>query len=606
MEEDPTSGLLWMVIVGGITTFATSCGIGANDVANSFATSVGAKTLTLRQAVVIASIFEFSGAFLMGSHVTDTVRKGIIDSTKLESDVLMLALLCVSFSTAIWLAMATWFKAPVSTTHSVIGALVGVGTVISIADNDPDIVKWDKVGKVIVSWIIAPVMAGVLSFIIFGVNKYCAFRRPDPLKKAFRIFPIMLGLTIGLNIFFIIYKGTPELELDDTPLWLGLTILFSSAIGSGTIAYVVMHQFLYEKLIRHLTKNDCNHNIQHNVSITNENIHKNRKNSINSISEIELQSLGANNIINEAVGNSIRIRRRKKIVTDLDAVFSGDENATETEYEDDNENDDDNDTDNVGYITVENVLHEHSETQNQSDEQPVYSTIQNSNTNDNTNSPVNENDISLIESPNIDNSNEILGETEQEIRLRNAKYGNIENFKNMEIYDNSVECLYSYLQVFSACMSSFAHGSNDVANSIAPFAGLYAIYQADGDVNNKSTVQLWILAMGGVGIVIGLFFWGKRIIDRMGQELGGITPTRGFAMELSSSFTVVLASRLEIPVSTTQTQTGAMIGGSLADGMKNVNWKVLGKIFLGWVLTIPAACGLAALLFMYAYYSPSS
>ena len=182
----------------------------------------------------------------------------------------------------------------------------------------------------------------------------------------------------------------------------------------------------------------------------------------------------------------------------------------------------------------------------------------------------------------------------------------LKNFKNMEIYDNSIECLYSYLQVFSACMSSFAHGSNDVANSIAPFAGLYAIYQADGDVNKKSDVQLWILAMGGIGIVIGLFFWGKRIIDRLGQELGGITPTRGFAMELSSSFTVVLASRLEIPVSTTQTQTGAMIGGSLADGVKNVNWKVLGKIFLGWVLTIPAAGELAALLFMYAYYSPSS
>ena len=292
MEEDQASGLLWMVIVCGITTFATSCGIGANDVANSFATSVGAKTLTLKQAVIIASIFEFSGAFLMGSHVTDTVRKGILDSTKLESDVLMLALLCVSFSTAIWLAMATWFKAPVSTTHSVIGALVGVGTVISIADNDVDIVKWEKVGKVIVSWIIAPIMAGVLSFIIFGVNKYGAFRRPEPLKKAFRIFPIMLGLTIGLNIFFIIYKGTPELELDDTPLWLGLTILFSSAIGSGIIAYVIMHYFLYEKLMKHLTKNDCNNNVHQNLSITDGNTHRFIKNSKNitnitsSISEI--------------------------------------------------------------------------------------------------------------------------------------------------------------------------------------------------------------------------------------------------------------------------------------------------------------------------------
>ena len=126
--------------------------------------------------------------------------------------------------------MATWFRAPVSTTHSVIGALVGVGTVIAIAENDPDVVKWEKVIKVIVSWFIAPIMAGVLAFMIFAINKYGSFRRKEPLKKAFRIFPIMLGLTIGLNVFFIIYKGTPELDLDETPLWLGLTILFSSAI----------------------------------------------------------------------------------------------------------------------------------------------------------------------------------------------------------------------------------------------------------------------------------------------------------------------------------------------------------------------------------------
>ena len=173
--------------------FATSCGIGANDVANSFATSVGAKTLTLRQAVMIASVFEFCGAFFLGSRVTDTIRKGMLDNDAFDSDVLMFGMLCASFSTAIWLALATWFKAPVSTTHSTVAAVVGFGMVIAIQEDNPDIIKWTKIYKIIVSWVIAPVLGGGLGFIIFNINKYGAFERKNPVKNAFRIFPVMLG-----------------------------------------------------------------------------------------------------------------------------------------------------------------------------------------------------------------------------------------------------------------------------------------------------------------------------------------------------------------------------------------------------------------------------
>ena len=496
--------MLWIVIVGGFTMFATSCGIGANDVANSFATSVGAKTLTLRQAVMIASVFEFCGAFFLGSRVTDTIRKGMLDNDAFDSDVLMFGMLCASFSTAIWLALATWFKAPVSTTHSTVAAVVGFGMVIAIQEDDSDIIKWEKIYKIIVSWIIAPVLGGGLGFIIFNINKYGAFERKNPVKNAFRIFPVMLGVTVGANIFFIIYKGAPQLELDDTDLGLALGITFGVAGITTIISYYVLHYLLYDKLMNYLTKDDKRPN---NILFI-----------INSTTE---------SVVDD-VDNSPTTKKIKE--TDLDEI------------------------------------------------------------------------IFKNEEPDSVNENVVI---EGETNTKKPKYGNTERFKNMKMYDNSIEKLYTSLQVFTACLSSFAHGSNDVANSIAPFSAIYAIYQDDG-FQKKSEVPLWILAMGGIGIIVGLSFWSKKIMDRVGKELAGITPTRGFAMELSSSITVVLASRLEIPVSTTQVQTGSIIGTSLSDGKKNVDFKVLAKIFLGWIITLPIAAGLSAVLFSFGYYSPSN
>ena len=490
--------MLWIVIVGGFTMFATSCGIGANDVANSFATSVGAKTLTLRQAVMIASVFEFCGAFFLGSRVTDTIRKGMLDNDAFDSDVLMFGMLCASFSTAIWLALATWFKAPVSTTHSTVAAVVGFGMVIAIQEDNPDIIKWNKIYKIMISWIIAPILGGGLGFIIFNINKYGAFERKNPVKNAFRIFPVMLGLTIGANIFFIIYKGAPQLELDNTDLGLALGITFGVAGTTTIVSYYVLHYLLYDKLMNYLTKEDKRTN---NILVI-----------INSSTE--------ESVVDD-IDNSPTTKKIKE--TDLDEVIRSNENVI----------------------------------------------------------------------------------IEEETNIKNSKYGNTERFKNMKMYDNSIEKLYTSLQVFTACLSSFAHGSNDVANSIAPFSAIYAIYQDDG-YQKKSEVPLWILAMGGIGIIVGLSCWGKKIMDRVGKELAGITPTRGFAMELSSSITVVMASRLEIPVSTTQVQTGSIIGTSLSDGKKNVDFKVLAKIFLGWVVTLPIAAGLSAALFSFGYYSPSN
>ena len=193
---------LWIFITGIFFAFYNAWGIGANDCANSFATSVGAKVLTLKQAVIIASIFEFGGAVLMGSHVTDMVRKKIVERDIFEDNpgALMFGMLCADLSSAIWLTVATYFKLPVSTTHSIIGAIVG----FSLAYGGGNAVNWDKVGLVVSSWIISPILAGVFSLSIFyGLNTF-VFKKKDPISRIILLFPIITFITFFINTLFII------------------------------------------------------------------------------------------------------------------------------------------------------------------------------------------------------------------------------------------------------------------------------------------------------------------------------------------------------------------------------------------------------------------
>ena len=190
------------------------------------------------------------------------------------------------------------------------------------------------------------------------------------------------------------------------------------------------------------------------------------------------------------------------------------------------------------------------------------------------------------------------------IRDRYEEEENIETLHdNAEVFDSKAEKLCSQLQVLTACFSAFAHGANDVANAIAPFAAVIAIYNS-GNVNNKSEVPLWILAIGGVGIVIGLGTWGYKIIQRIGRELTKVTPSRGFSIELAMSFAVVLASRIGFPVSTTHCQVGSVIGCGLVDGKKNIDWKCFLKIIFSWFITLPVAGLISACLFSLGHYSP--
>ena len=261
------SEYLWLVIFGGFIAFYNAWGIGANDCANSFATSVGAKVLTLKKAVYVAAVFEFSGALLMGSHVTDTIRKKIVDTDMFEAnpEVLMLGMLCADFASAIWLTIATYLRYPVSTTHSIIGAIVG----FSLAYGGADSVVWDKIGMIVASWIISPFIAGLFSLTLFYLVKRYAFKTNNPFEMTLRIFPILTFLTFLINGFFIFYKGTPALKLDKTELWVGIVC----AVSMGSVASLISWFYYVPKLrnrtngVRRINSNRIHPRLDETLSI---------------------------------------------------------------------------------------------------------------------------------------------------------------------------------------------------------------------------------------------------------------------------------------------------------------------------------------------------
>ena len=481
---------LWIPITCTICSLFTSWGIGANDCANSFATSVGAKVLTLRQAVFIAAIFEFLGAFLMGSHVTDTVRKKIFDNDSFidNPELLMWGMLCSVFAAGIWLCLATKFRLPVSTTHSIVGAIVGFALV---AKGD-SIIDWTTIVEIVISWVLSPLLSGFFAVIIFLFIKYAALIREHPLRNLYRIYPILIFTLFFINALFIIYKGTPALNLENTKLWVSMVSSISIGIGCAMIGYFI------------------------GIPLIKKNLKVWKENRANNCNDTELQEI--------QLSDSEKFTNKSR----------------EIKY-----NNDINRQDN--FIKINSDL--------------------------------------------------------EELKLLDYSEKINKSYENATIFDEMSEKLCSYLQIITACFASFAHGSNDVANSIAPLAACWAIYNS-GNVVSKVSVPLWILALGGFGIVIGLSTWGYKVIDRIGKELTKITPSRGFPMEMGPAITVIIASRMEIPVSTTHCQIGSVFCVGLLDGYKNVDFKSLGKIILSWIVTLPITGGISACLFCLGHYSP--
>jgi len=412
-----------LLILGCVFAFFMAWGVGANDVANAMGTSVGSKALTVKQAICIAMVFEFAGAYLAGGEVTSTIRKGILDPALVQDDpqLLVFGMMAALLAAGTWLLIASLKGWPVSTTHSIVGALVGFAAVgIGV-----DAVSWPKVGKIVASWVVSPVLAGTISFGLFMSVQKIILDTEDPFKNAKRYIPFYMFLVGFMIAMVTVLKGLKKLKLD---IDFGLGSTFMNALPVAAVAGVI-------------------------VAI---------------------------------IGAFLLSKIKEEEVSEDSSVADR-------------------------YVSVERV--------------------------------------------------------------------------------------FAVLMIFTACAMAFAHGSNDVANAVGPLAAINSVIASGGEIAAKAPLPSWILLLGGIGIVIGLATYGFKVMATIGRKITELTPSRGFAAELGAATTVVFASTWGLPISTTHTLVGAVLGVGLARGIGALNLKVIGNIFMSWVITLPAGAGLAVIFF---------
>jgi PiT family inorganic phosphate transporter len=413
MEIIATYGFAFMALAIVFGLYMT-WGIGANDVANAMGTSVGSGAISVKQAIIIAAIFEFAGAFIAGGNVTATIRKGIIDPSSIvnQPEILVYGMLAALLAAAIWLMIASTKGWPVSTTHSIVGAVIG----FAVVGIGVDAVQWGKVGQIAASWVVSPVLGGTIAFVLMMSIRRLILNTENPFQSAKRWGPayvFLLGFIISLVTLF---KGLKHLNLE---LSVGMSFIVAVIFG-------------------------------------------------------------------------------------LALAF-------------------------IGWLLINRVK--------------------------------------------------------------------VDASADRDFHFASVEKVFTPMMVFTACAMAFAHGSNDVANGIGPLAAVVSIVQSGGEVGQSASLPLWILVLGGIGIVTGLATMGYRVMKTIGSGITQLTPSRGYCATLAAAATVVLASRTGLPVSTTHIAVGAVIGVGLARGVGAIDLRVIGNIVVSWLITLPIGAALAAVFF---------
>jgi phosphate/sulfate permease len=466
MDTDVVLKIL-VLVVG----FYMAWNIGANDVSNAMGTSVGTGALTLRRAVLIAAVLEFSGAFFVGSNVSETMQRGIIDIDMFihEPMILILGMCAALFGTSVWLQTASWFGWPVSTTHSIVGSILGFGWVIGGADA----VHWGETGSIAISWVISPLIAAVISYLIFSILQRNILYTMNPIGAAKKCIPLLVFIVFATFTLSLIFNGLKNLHID-----FSFPGAFAIAILIGAVACAISYF-----LVRRIPLPDG------------ENLPPSRYLPQTVIS------------LEKAIKHLQRVH-----------IASCD----------------------VHYGKVGNIL---SEVRTLSSEMRKKSS---------------------------------LGD-------QTSEYG-------------TVEKMFVYLQILSACFVAFAHGANDVANAIGPVAAVLDTIK-HGVISQTTAVPSWLLAFGGIGIVVGLATWGWRVIETIGKKITELTPTRGFCAEFGAATTILIASKLGLPISTTHCLVGAVLGVGMARGLRALNLNVLRDIVLSWVITIPASAIVSVLIF---------
>ncbi|XP_041465208.1 sodium-dependent phosphate transporter 2-like [Lytechinus variegatus] len=510
---DPT--VLWIVILGFIISFVLAMGLGANDVANSFGTSVGAKVLTLYQACVVAAIFETAGAILLGYRVSDTIRKGIFDPLLYNGreELLLVGNLCALAGSCIWLFTATIFSVPVSATHSIVGASLGFHMVVFGGVG----VNWNVVVVIVISWFLSPVFSGIISSCIYGLLYFTVLKRDNPLDWGIYTVPVWYFILIFVNFFSIFYGSSILFGFDE--IWIVMVI----SIGSGLVIAGFGYFFIIPWIKNRVTKMKE----QEKLELAEEGQSRNDQEQ-----ETELKGLPNGNCDGDAAS------LEKKNPDDPDAI----------------------------------LVPEH----------PIASGLSAEFTNG-------------MAKPAYTSSETVEMDINSEDEDSSDKWLVKKGSKEWESVKDSIEvrAICSPLQVVSACFAAFTHGGNDVSNAIGPLISIWTIFTT-GSVDQETLTPVWILFYGGAGISLGLFLLGRRVIKTIGEDLTPMTPSNGFCVELGSASTVLLASNLGIPISTTHCQVGSVCGVGWLRTRKAVDWPLFSGIFFAWVVTLPATMMLSS------------
>lgn len=564
----------WILALTTIAFVVSAFGNGANDVANSYATSVAARTLNMATAGGLAIVTEFVGAVALGARVTDTIKNGIININRFEGKpgALMLAMGCAEVGSATWLIFSTRMGFPVSTTQTVVGAIIGAGFASQAA------ITWawedGSVSQVAASWGIAPILAACFSAIIFATVKYSVLDRKDSFKWAMRLIPFYLAMTGAILAMFIVIEAPTAPSLEEFGAGKAVGIILGVFAGCLLIAYV----FFVPYFKRRLVNQDARIKFWHlplGPLLLKDN------------PPLYLPSKDGQYVVNHYEDSYGEVRAGQKdaakqgITPEANSVLPSPEiTAKEPAHDQD--------------------VEKHDSAQSTPEIQPKKKHLE-----------PDERFIDPVRDLPWTNPRKAYGYIKwlflqgvtRDVVTHDSKLLQ-QIHARAHRYDDRVEHLWTYCQVVSAMMMSIAHGSNDVANAVGPWAAVYSTFHA-GVVSTEAPTPTWFLVVAGLLLGIGFWFFGFHIVRALGNKITQMSPTRGFSVELGAAITVLLASRLGLPVSTTQCLTGASMGVALMNyDLGAVNWRQLAYIFMGWVLTLPCAGLMSGLLCLMALNTP--
>ncbi|KAL5512357.1 hypothetical protein ACEPAG_3349 [Sanghuangporus baumii] len=536
---------------GLLFAFLDAWNIGANDVANSFATSVSSRSLIMMQAMAIATVCKIGGAVLAGSRVTDTVRNKIIDVDDFASNpsVLMLGMLCALIGPSLWLTLATKISLPVSTTHSIVGGIIGVG--VAAIGGGGIHWGWDGVSQVLAAWFIAPGMSAGFAMIIFGITKYGVLERSRPLHNGLLMIPAYFSVTSAILPMVIVWKGAASLDLDDWSAGQILGCVFGIAVGVVALYTIFLLPFLYRRVVKE------------DWTLKDWEVIKGpllwKRGLVPPVPEGHAEQIVQDYY--RGHGGSLH----------LDPVLSPNLPASPESGSDIESNE------KKVSVTPEPTLTRQAKSKLEATAEPLLTWR----------------GIYLREKyyflRGVDR--DVVSE---QIGANGKPHGFAASFLARDLtkvhqpakhYDNKTEHLYSFLQVMTASTTSFAHG----ANAVGPLSAIYLIWRS-GETSSESPVPIWVLAYSGIAISIDLWTCGYNLMINLGNRLTLHSPSQGFSMELGAATTVTLATRLGLPISTTQCISGATVGVGLCSGtLKAINWRMIAWIYFGWLVTLPVA-----------------